>query len=198
MTSKPLIVTYAVFSVLKPRTGRIRRLRKGLCRVYSATAAARRYGCWDLRGCGGAHRRATPAGRGPLSLAVSMRVHPRRHRRGAKTRPTTGSTTTRSGDRFRCAETHRSRSVARSSRQTAQNRQGNGLQNRRRDARRGCRALNVILGTNLPMTPTPSGELRSEPEYRRAASRSLCSRKPPSGMVTRYRHPSEAARITVT
>ena len=56
---------------------------------------------------------------------------------------------------FRRAETHRTRSVARSSGKTAQHWPSNGLQNRRCVARRADSALNVILATNLPMTPRP-------------------------------------------
>ena len=70
-----------------------------------------------------------------------------------KTRPPTGSTAAGPGDGFGRAQTHRSRSVARSSGQTARYWQGNGLQTRRRYARRVLGALNVILGTNLPITP---------------------------------------------
>ena len=84
---------------------------------------------------------------------TELRAYPRRHRRGEKTRPATGSTAAGSGDGFGRAQTHRSRSVARSSGQTARYWQGNGLQTRRRYARRGLCAFNVILGTNLPMTP---------------------------------------------
>ena len=60
---------------------------------------------------------------------------------------------TRSGDGFRDSETHRSGLVSRSSGKTARYWQGNGLQNRLHNARRGSCALNVILDTNLPMTP---------------------------------------------
>ena len=89
-----------------------------------------------------------------LRATAALRAYPRRHRRGEKTRPTSGSAAAGSGDAFGGAQTHRSRSVARSSGQTARYRQGNGLQTRRRYARRDLCALNVILGTNLPMTPT--------------------------------------------
>ena len=63
---------------------------------------------------------------------------------------------TRSRDGFGRAETYRSRSVARSSGKTARDWQGNGLQTRRRNAPRSFFAFNVILGTNLPMTPRRS------------------------------------------
>ena len=43
--------------------------------------------------------------------------------------------------------------VARSRGETAQHRQGNGIQNRRSDARREPRGLNVILRTSLAMIP---------------------------------------------
>ena len=86
-----------------------------------------------------------------LRAAADLRAHPRWHRRGETTRPTTGSPAARPGDGFRRTETHRSRSVARSSAKTARNWPGNGLQTRRRNARRSFFALNVILGTNLPM-----------------------------------------------
>ena len=88
------------------------------------------------------------------NAALGMGEYPRRHRRGEKTRPASGSAAAGSGDGFGRAQTHRSRSVARSSGQTARYRQGNGLQTRRRYARRDLCALNVILGTNLPMTPS--------------------------------------------
>ena len=59
---------------------------------------------------------------------------------------TPGPPASRPGDRFRRSETHRCRVVARSSGTTTRYRQRNGLQNRRRNARKGFRALNVILG----------------------------------------------------
>ena len=92
-----------------------------------------------------------------LRAATDLGADPRRHRRGAKRRPNTGASTPRPGDGFRRAETHRRRPFARSGRETAQHRQGNGLQNRRYDARRGSAALNVIPHTNLPMTPVVHG-----------------------------------------
>ena len=85
--------------------------------------------------------------------------YPRRHRRSETSRSKTRAPATRSRDGFGGGETHRSWSVARSSGKTARYWPGNGLQTRRRYARRGLRALNVILGTNLPMTPIPTTKL---------------------------------------
>ena len=84
----------------------------------------------------------------PLRAAAHLRAYPRRHRGCEKTRSKTWASTARSRDGFGGAETHRSQSVARSSGKTARNWPGNGLQTRRRNARRSFFALNVILGTN--------------------------------------------------
>ena len=74
-----------------------------------------------------------------LRATADLRAHARRDRRGAKTRPSAGPATTRSGDGFSDAETHRKRPIGRSSSQAARHRQSNSVQNRRRIARRtGC------------------------------------------------------------
>ena len=54
--------------------------------------------------------------------------------RGQEARSNTRAPAVRPGDGFRRAETHRGWIVTRTGRQTARNRQGNGLQNRERDA----------------------------------------------------------------
>ena len=92
-----------------------------------------------------------------LRAPAHLRANPRRHRRGQETRSNTGSTAARPGDGFGRSETHRGRIVTRSSRQTARNRQGNGLQNRKDDALKSesrCFGPLDILRTNLAMTPS--------------------------------------------
>ena len=93
---------------------------------------------------------ASPAAT-PITLERNGR-YPRRHRRSEKTRSNTRVPADGSRDGFGGAETHRSWSVARSSGKTARDWPGNGLQTRRCNAPRSFFALNVILGTNLPMT----------------------------------------------
>ena len=69
-----------------------------------------------------------------LRAPAHLRENPRRHRRGQEAGSNTRAPAARPGDGFGGAETHRGRIVTRAGRQTARNRQGNGLQNRERDA----------------------------------------------------------------
>ena len=69
-----------------------------------------------------------------LRAPAHLRENPRRHRRGQEARSNTRATAARPGDGLCRAETHRGWIVTRTGRQTARNRQGNGLQNRECDA----------------------------------------------------------------
>ena len=64
-----------------------------------------------------------------------------------------GPVAAETGDRFHRPETHQDRIHTWPSRMTNQPRQNNGLQSHHCDARSTLRCLNVILRTNLPMTP---------------------------------------------
>ena len=100
-----------------------------------------------------------------------LRAYPRRHRGGEKTPANAGPPASEPGDGFRRSETHRCRLVARSSGTTARDWQGNGLQNRRRNARGGFRALNVILGTNgHGRAHRPPRTMKMDPDYVRRSS----------------------------
>ena len=117
---------------------------------------------WCTSGSNSAALPASPSstkGASPAATPITFEWngrYPRRHRRSEKTRSNTRVPADGSRDGFGGAETHRSWSVARSSGKTARYWQGNGLQTRRRNAPRSFFALNVILGTTLPMTPRRS------------------------------------------